>query len=498
MQLEPVIGLEIHIQLATASKMFCSCDNRGELLPPNTAVCPICLGHPGTLPTPNTAALRSAITLGLALGCEIAPRLKFDRKHYFYPDLPKGYQISQYDEPICGRGTFTFHVAGTNVERSEVTVGIERAHLEEDSAKSFHGTGGETLVDFNRASSPLVETVTGPDFKSPLEAKTFLQELRLLVRALKISDGDMEKGHMRCDANISLRPVGDKQLYAKTEIKNMNSFRSVERALNYEIDRQTALWEAGTPPTMSTTRNWNDVDQKTTDSRTKEAAQDYRFFPEPDIPPFTIGSLVAEIKRELPELPSAQRIRFQNEYGFSPADARQLIETEGLANYAEHVVSEFYSWARSFDPDTEDEILRPKVAKLLSGWLLSKYMGALGEMGRLFTEDTITAENFAEFLNLVYQNKLNSSSAQTLLKKMIETGAHPHHILETENLASADEGAIDEWISAVIADNPKQVADFKAGKEALLQFLVGQVMKKSRGTADPLTVADKLRDKLSN
>jgi aspartyl-tRNA(Asn)/glutamyl-tRNA(Gln) amidotransferase subunit B len=496
MKLEPIIGLEIHIQLGTNSKMFCSCDNRSELLPPNTAICPTCLAQPGTLPVPNAGALRSAIKLGLALGCSIAPRLKFDRKHYFYPDLPKGYQISQFDEPICENGTFTFHVPGTKVDRSEITIGIERAHLEEDSAKSFHGSSGETLVDFNRAGSPLVETVTRPDFKTPLEAKTFLQEMRLLVRALGISDGDMEKGHMRCDANISLRPVGDTKLYTKTEIKNMNSFRSVERAIAYEIERQTALWEAGTPPVIGSTRNWNDVEQKTTESRTKEAAQDYRFFPEPDIPPFIVGSLVEEMRRELPELPSAKYIRFQKEYGFSAIDARQLIENDELATYAEHVASEFLNWATDSDPDANEDGIKTKSAKLLSGWLLSKYPGALNELGRLFTPETVTAENFAEFLTLIYQSKINSTSAMMLLKKMIETRDHPHHLLESENLSGADEGATSTWIDEVITENPAQVAGFKSGKEALLQFLVGQVMKKSRGTADALSVAEEIRSRL--
>jgi aspartyl-tRNA(Asn)/glutamyl-tRNA(Gln) amidotransferase subunit B len=320
--------------------------------------------------------------------------------------------------------------------------------------------------------------------------------MRLLVRALGISDGDMEKGHMRCDANISMRPVGDTKLYTKTEIKNMNSFRSVERAIAYEIERQTALWEAGTPPVIGSTRNWNDVEQKTTESRTKEAAQDYRFFPEPDIPPFIVGSLVEEMRRELPELPSAKYIRFQKEYGFSAIDARQLIENDELATYAEHVASEFLNWAKDSDPDANEDGIKTKSAKLLSGWLLSKYPGALNELGRLFTSETVTAENFAEFLTLIYQSKINSTSAMALLKKMIETGDHPHHLLESENLSGADEGATSTWIDEVIAENPAQVAGFKSGKEALLQFLVGQVMKKSRGTADALSVAEEIRSRL--
>lgn len=497
MQLEPIIGLEIHIQLSTKTKMFCGCDNRNETFPPNTAVCHICLGHPGTLPVPNEAAVRAAIKLGLALGCTIAPRIKFDRKHYFYPDLPKGYQVTQYDEPVCAEGSFAFHVPGVNVARNEVVIGIERAHLEEDAAKSFHGTNGETLVDFNRGGSPLVETVTKPDFKTPLEAKHFLQEMRLLVRALGISDGDMEKGHMRCDANISLRPVGETKFYPKTEVKNINSFRSVERALQYEIERQTDLWNAGDPPMVSATRGWNDVDQTTVPQRTKEAAQDYRYFPEPDIPPFVLGGLTEEIARMMPELPAAKRIRFESEYGFSSQDARQLIEDEPLANYAENVVSEFYAWASSTEPDVDESILKPKVAKLLSGWLLSKYLGALNELGKTFNDEIVTAENFAEFLHLVYQSKLNSTTAQTVLKKMIETGDHPTHLLDTEGLGGADSSMIDAWVLETIEANPSQVEQYKNGKEALLQFLVGQVMKKSRGTADPMTVADLFRSKLS-
>ncbi len=497
MHLEPVIGLEIHVQLSTKSKMFCSCDNRSELMPPNTAVCPICLGYPGTLPTPNAAAIRAAIKLGLALGCTIAPRLKFDRKHYFYPDLPKGYQISQYDEPLCANGAFAFSVAGSQVDRARVTIGIERAHVEEDSAKSFHAATGETLIDFNRGGSPLVETVTRPDFKTPHEAKTFLQEMRLLVRALDISDGDMEKGHMRCDANISLRPVGDDKLYPKTEVKNINSFRAVERALQFEIERQTELWNSGEPPMVSATRGWNDVDQKTVPQRTKEAAQDYRYFPEPDIPPFIIGTLVDKIRIELPELPSAKRMRFEHEYGFAPTDARQIIETEGLADYAEHVVSEFYDWAASSNTDTDESVLKLRVAKLVSSWLLTKYLGVLSEVGRLFTPDTVTPENFAEFLHLIYESRLNAAAALTILKKMVMTGDHPQHLLDAEGLGNADSSIIDAWVDEVIVANPTQTTQFKAGKEAVLQFLVGQVMKKSRGTADAGVVTELLRTKLS-
>lgn len=475
MRLEPVIGLEIHVQLKTASKLFCACDNRGELLAPNTTICPICVGHPGTLPSPNRRAVEYGILLGLALNCKIAPRLKFDRKHYFYPDLPKGYQISQFDEPLCADGFFEF---------DGVRVRIERSHLEEDAAKSFH-QGDSTLIDFNRGGTPLMETVTHPDFKTPQEARFFLQELRALVRALGISEGDMEKGHLRCDANISLRPVGEEKLYAKTEIKNINSFRSVERALIYEIKRQTELWEAGTPPADSSTRNWNDVKHITEESRTKEAAHDYRFFPEPDIPPFDLSATVAALADSLPELPAARRARFMREYGFTAAAARQLIDAEDLASFAEQVMSELG------DPT-------PRTAHLVSGWLLTKYLGTLNELGRLFTPQTISPENFAEFLSLVSTNKLNSTRAQQVLRIMIERGADPSHVMEEMGAVAEAENSCDERVRQVVADFPKQVAEYQAGKVAVLQFLVGQVMKKTGGSSDPVEIAQAIRHLLDD
>ena len=320
--------------------------------------------------------------------------------------------------------------------------------------------------------------------------------MQLLVRALGISDGDMEKGHMRCDANISLRPVGDETLYPKTEVKNINSFRAVERALEYEIRRQTELWKDGTAPAVSSTRGWNDIEMKTNEQRTKEAAHDYRYFPEPDIPPFLIGPLLEQCRRDIPELPAAKRTRFQEEYGFATQDARQLIADEALANYAEQVVSEFFEWVRSSAPDTDETELKKKSAKLISGWLLTKYLGALNDAGRLFTPDTITPENFAEFLTLVYLGKLNSTTGQRVLKQMIETGADPSQIIETEHLGQADGVALDRWIAETIEENPEQIEQFRSGKTAVLQFLVGKVMKKSRGTADPEEVAVQFQEKI--
>lgn len=488
MKLEPIIGLEIHVQLKTASKLFCPCDNRGELLPPNTAICPICVGHPGTLPVPNQRAVEFGVLLGLTLNCTIARHLTFDRKHYFYPDLPKGYQISQSDNALCTDGFFEFDVPGAHVPRGHVRIGIERSHLEEDAAKSFH-QDGETLVDFNRGGTPLMETVTRPDFKTPHEARIFLQELRALVRALGISEGDMEKGHLRCDANISLRPVGEETLCPKTEIKNINSFRSVERALEYEIKRQTELWEADSPPDHQSTRNWDDVAQRTTESRTKEAAHDYRFFPEPDIPPFDLAELTATMREKIPELPAARRERFMREYGFSAPDARQLVDDDALASYAEHVMSEFFDWARTAAPDISEDELRTRAAKLISGWLLSKYLGILNDLGRLFTPTIVTPENFAEFLTLIQQNKMNSSLAQRVLREMVEHGADPSHVLE-QMVGGDTAPTVEVAVQEVIATFPDQVAQYRAGKTAVLQFLVGQVMKKTKGVADPKTIAD--------
>lgn len=496
MDLVPVIGLELHVQLKTKSKMFCGCDNRGEFLPPNTAVCPVCLGHPGTLPVLNLQALKYAILIGRALGCQVNAHCKFDRKHYFYPDLPKGYQITQFDEPIVGAGVFSVEIPGVDVPRAVAPIGTTRAHLEEDAAKSFHGQNKESLVDFNRGGTPLLEIVTEPDFQTPLEAKTFLQELRLLLRALDVSDADMEKGHLRCDANISLRRADENKLYPKTEIKNINSFRAVERALQHEITRQTALWEAGTPPTKTTTRGWDDMAGKTTEQRVKEGADDYRYFPEPDIPPLDLTDLIKEMSRELPELPTARRRRLQTEYKFSVADARHLVENPELADYAEDVMSELLEWLRTENVDTEENVWREKAAKLVSGWLLTKYTGALNEAGRLFTAATITAENFAEFLTMIYRQQINSTTAQLLLRQMITSGGDPSQILETENLAAADDTSLNIWVDEVIAEFPLQVAQFQSGKTAVLQFLLGQIMKKARGTADPNTLRELLENKL--
>ncbi len=489
-KLEPVIGLEIHVQLKTKSKMFCACDNTGEDQPANTTVCPICTGQPGTLPVINKQAVEYALKAALALNCQIAKETKFDRKNYFYPDLPKGYQISQYDQPLAKNGWL--EIAGHKIM-------INRLHLEEDAAKLLHSANNQdSLVDFNRAGTPLLEIVTEPEIKTPAEAKVFLQELRLLMRYLEISEADMEKGHLRCDANISLRPVGDKKLYPKTEIKNLNSFKSVERALEYETQRQTKLWQTNTPPAEEETHGWDDKKQITVEQRSKEGEQDYRYFPEPDLPPLMIDKKwLAKIKGKMPELPQAKQTRFIDQYAFAPADAKILVSNKKMADYAEQVISELKAWLISLEEveGNEQEIWqkhKKKLSGLAASWLINKLGGLLAEKKMDFGQIAITPENFAEFITLIHQNKINSRNALEILGEMLTTGADPSHILDDKDLGQiSDEKALLKIIKKVIKNNPEQVKQYQKGKETLLKYFVGQVMKETRGQADP-QLAEKL------
>ena len=418
MNLEPVIGLEIHIQTRTKSKMFCDCSNDGENQKPNTTVCPICLGHPGTLPVANKKAVEFGLMMALALNCQINKKSIWARKNYFYPDLPKGYQISQFEEPLAIEGHLT-----VLANKEESRIGIERLHLEEDAAKNFHSKE-KTLVDYNRGGTPLMEIVTNPDFKTPAQAKAFLQELRLMARYLKVSSADMEKGHLRCDANISLRKPGETKLYPKTEIKNLNSFKSVERALEYEIKRQTDLWNQGTPPNYQSTRGWNEKLLKTEEQRDKEESADYQYFPEPDLPPLIFTKeAIDQIQQKLPELPRDKRVRLEKEYLVNSVDAKILVEDENVADYFEQVLTEARAWLESMgDPmGTSEEIWqlnRQRLTKLVTGWLLSELFKLLKEESKSILDIKITPENFAEFISIVYKRKVNSSAAQVLLRKM--------------------------------------------------------------------------------
>ncbi len=385
----------------------------------------------------------------------------------------------------------------------EKKIGITRAHLEEDAGKNLHGSDGKTYVDFNRAGTPLLEIVTEPDFASPQEAKAFLIELRLIARYLGVSDADMEKGQMRCDANVSLRErdaeggIVGMRFHPKTEIKNINSFRNVERALQYELRRQGDLWQAGSPPSVTTTRGWDDATQSTKEQRVKEDAGDYRFFPEPDIPLLELAAIAAEERGRLPELPAARRARFSDEYGLRPEDARQICDDPALADFVEHVFSELSEWMAS--SGAEDAKDKRKLANLVSGWLTSKLMGLMAERGIDVRTMKINAENFAEFITLIAERKLNSSSGMTVLGEMLDSGADPSHVMEDKRLgAIEDESAIADVVDRVIATHADIVERYRGGKKELLQVLIGQVMKETEGAVDAKVARNMLLVKLES
>lgn len=512
MELETIIGLEIHVQLKTKTKMFCSCDNTGEDKPANSCICPVCLGHPGILPVANKKAIAMTALASLALNSQIAEYSKFDRKHYYYPDLPKAYQISQFDQPIGIGGFLTILNPET---KEEEKVRINRLHLEEDAAKLSHQADKKySLIDFNRGGTPLMEIVTEPDIKTPAQAKLFLQELRRIMRYLEISDADMEKGHLRCDANISLRPQGDKKYYPKTEIKNLNSFKMVAKALAFEISRQNKLWLEGNPPKDLTTRGWNDSKGVTEEQRTKEESSDYRYFPEPDIPPihFIINSEqkcndkeiaidVSCLKAELPELPHNKRERFVAEYDLPYEDVKILIEEKKRANFYEKVISELENWISAEEKASGEkniwEKYKPQLTKLASNWVINNLLPLLEEKGLTIESMKMTPENMAELVNLIFTKKVNSNSANEMLDEMIVTGADPSHLIKDKNLGQiSDEKELTKIIAKIIKDNPQPVKDYKQGKEKALQSLVGKVMAQTKGKANPEIVLKLLKNNL--
>ncbi len=497
MKYEVVIGLEMHIQMKTKTKMFCGCSNK-DTEEPNINVCPVCMGHPGTLPVLNDQALDLGMQMAHALGLTINPANKFDRKHYFYPDLPKGYQISQYDVPLAEDGRLTVLVNN----RSKRQIRIERLHLEEDSAKNIH-LSKSTLVDFNRAGTPLMELVTKPDIKTPQEAKAFLQEVQKIARYLKISDADMEKGHLRCDGNISLRPKGESVLYPKTEIKNLNSFKALEHALEYEIKRQTELWDDHKAPEKEETRGWSEDKGETISQRVKETLADYRYFPEPDLPPLNIPQdRIDFAKRSLPEMPTAKKERFKEEYDLSYHDAGVLVADPQVAEYYERTISELKAWLFSLD-ETEgsDEQIwrsnRKKMARMVYSWLTTEIFALQKAADQDFADLKISPENLGEFITLIYQNKLNSSAAQTVLKHMFDKGSDPSMVMDEEDLEQVqDLDTIEALCDQAIKENDKVVQEYKGGNDRVLMYIVGQVMKQSKGKANPQFVTDILRDKL--
>lgn len=488
MELEAIIGLEVHVQLKTKSKMFCRCDNRDDQ-EPNTAICPICTGQPGALPLPNQQAIDWALMASLALGCRINRESKFDRKSYFYPDLPKGYQISQYDKPFGEHGQVTVPIDG-----QWKAFRIHRLHLEEDAGKLLH-QGSTTLVDLNRAGTPLMEIVTEPDFRTPEEAKSFLQELRLIMRYLKISDADMEKGHLRCDANISLRPTGSEDFFPKTEIKNLNSFRAVERALAFEIERQQALWADHQAPQIQSTRGWDEQTQQTVEQRTKEEAADYRYFPEPDLPLIVISDEhVAELQASIPELPFDRRARFMKMYALPPQLASALVEDLELGEYFEHVVSEFRDYAAdelgSAKANELWESEKGKDTALIAKWLLNKISAEHRDTHGL----SISAQDMGRLLWMLHQGAVNAPVAQKIYEQMRLTKKGPHALVKELGLEQVSDSAeLERIVREVVASNEKIVAEVRSGKAAAAQFLVGQVMKATKGKANPKLVQDLLQ-----
>ncbi|HCU70694.1 MAG TPA: Asp-tRNA(Asn)/Glu-tRNA(Gln) amidotransferase subunit GatB [Candidatus Moranbacteria bacterium] len=483
----PVIGMEIHVELKTKSKMFCACKNGlGLESEPNVNICPVCTAQPGTLPVANLEAIRFVQKAGLALNCKIAEISKFDRKNYFYPDIPKGYQISQYDQPLCEHG----HIAINGKE-----VGITRIHMEEDTGKSVHPKGADySLIDFNRAGVPLMELVTEPDIETGKEARLFCQKLQQIFRYLEISDADMEKGHMRCEVNISLHKEGEEKLSGtKTEIKNLNSFRVVERAVDFEIVRQTEILEKG-EKVIQETRGWDEARGETVAQRKKESAHDYRYFPEPDIPPMKFDAgYVQELRKELPELPDVKSQRFVEEYGLSTENVSVITAERDLAGYFEEVVSELKEKKESGELKSEEE----KSIKLAANYMVSELQKHLVKNNEAIKNIKITPENYAELIGHLADGKINSSAGQVVLEEMYATGGDPSQIIDEKNLAQmSDSSELEKIVEEVLAKNQKSVEDFKAGKQNALQFLMGQVMMMTKGKANPGLVIEMLKKKL--
>jgi aspartyl-tRNA(Asn)/glutamyl-tRNA(Gln) amidotransferase subunit B len=504
MQYEPVIGLEVHAELSTRSKMFCSCQVIDSVQArPNVAVCPVCAGMPGVLPVLNQKAVEYALRVAVALECQVAATSIFARKNYFYPDLPKGYQISQYEFPLAEHGILRVPAPGGRTQ-GEKAICIRRVHLEEDTGKLTHVTRNNesfSLVDLNRAGVPLLEIVSEPDMHSPEEARAYAMELRTLLRTLEVNSGDMEKGVIRFEANVSLRPVGRIELGTRVEIKNLNSFRALERSCAYEIQRQALRLDQG-EKIVQETLGWDEANGVTVSQRSKEEAHDYRYFPEPDLPELDLVA-IREAQGELvPELPQAMRARFMDEFGFSREDATIMTDDAALSSYTEEIMSEMRVWLHDNGEieGTDDEkwdANKGKIAKLVSGWLLSKLGGLLIEK-KLSWNDAktkITAENFGDFLALIYESKMNSAAAQIVLAEMLATGKEPESILEEKNLgqqSSADD--LKPAVEGVLNQYVDQVVQYKAGKVQIIKFLVGAVMKATNGKANPQVAEEMLKE----
>ena len=479
MEFEAVIGLEVHCQLLTQSKIFCRCSTQFGAKQ-NTQVCPVCLGMPGVLPVLNRQAVDFAIRMGLATNCRIADHSIFARKNYFYPDLPKGYQISQYEEPLCEEGYLEIELEGGSRKK----IRIIRIHLEEDAGKSIHAEAfveaDESLVDLNRCGVPLIEIVSGPDMRSPKEAYQYLRQIRQLVRYLEICDGNMEEGSLRCDANVSVRPVGSDTFGVKTELKNMNSFRHVEKALEYEIARQIELLKSGQQVEQQTLL-WDAGRNVAVPMRSKEYAHDYRYFPEPDLVPLVIDEAWRDaIRRQLPELPLERRDRFVREYDLPLYDATLLTEEKAIADYYEQVAQ------------------KAKDKKAASNWVMGDVMRVLNEQKIDIKAFNIAPEHLAEMINLIHDGVISSKIAKVVFEEMLKSGKPAPQIVKEKGLTQIDDRAeLEAVVDEIIAANPKEVERYRAGEEKLLGFFVGQVMRRTQGKANPRLVNEILRQRLS-
>ncbi|HOM81625.1 MAG: Asp-tRNA(Asn)/Glu-tRNA(Gln) amidotransferase subunit GatB [Armatimonadetes bacterium] len=471
---EPVIGMEVHAELLTESKMFCGCPTTFGAAP-NTQVCPICLGLPGTLPVPNRRAVEFVVRAALALNCEISPRSIFYRKNYYYPDLPKAYQISQYgDDPIGRNGYIEIEVDG-RVKR----IGIRRCHLEEDTGKLFHVSPHTSEIDYNRSGMPLMEIVSEPDISSAEEARAYLEQLRAILTYLGVCDGKMEQGSLRCEPNVSVRPKGSTALGTKTELKNLNSFRAVARGIEYEIARQTALLREGGVVVQETWR-WDEARQVTAPMRSKEAEQEYRYFPDPDLTPMVFDpAWIEEQRAQLPELPRQKQLRFQKEYGLPAYDAQVLTETRALAEYFEAAAKKHSD------------------AKAVSNWVMGELLGRLNAASLDITESKISPEALAGLLALIDKGTISGKIAKEVFDEMFATGKAAEEIVRAKGLTQiTDTEAIATTLDEIIAANPKEWERLKAGQEQLVKFFVGQVMRVTKGRANPQVVNDLLKERL--
>ncbi len=475
-ELEPVIGLEVHLQFNTETKIFCSCANRFGA-EPNSQTCPVCQGLPGTLPVLNRKALSHALKVALAINAQINPIVKFDRKNYYYPDLPKGYQISQYDQPIAFDGTLTVTSAG-----QPKNIRIKRAHLEEDAGKLIHdATQNCSLVDYNRTGTPLMEIVTEPDIANSQEAYDYLTALKLTLQYLNVSDCDMEKGSLRCDANVSLREKGSTGLGTKTEIKNLNSFKAVKNSLDYEIERQTRLLLAG-ERIVQETRLWNDEKGQTFTMRSKEEAHDYRYFPEPDLVPFTLSpTMIEEARASLPELPFVKLDRFQKQYSLSEYDAKVLVQDPASAHF--------------FEASTQ---LYPE-SKKICNWLIGPVLQEINTRKTTLNQLPLTPAKLVELIKKVEAGVVSNLAAKDIFKLMMDSGKSAEAIIAEQGLAQvSDSSELEKIADVIIRENPQVIEQIKAGKESAMGFLVGQAMKKTQGKANPKILGELFKRRLQH